>query len=312
MGSFSIAIGAVFPFLAYVVFGMLLRRLHLVDEPFLLKLNRLLFKAFFPILMFKNMISIEGSISIDPRMLLVAVPGMLLLIFVLMKAVPHFTADDSRRSVIVQGIFRGNFALLGVPLMTSVYGDAGTAMATQLLLIAIPMYNIMAVVVLSAFSGEKVSLKKILWDIITNPLLNGIALGLFCKLLGFTLPALLDTPVSALANLTTPMGICVLGARLTLGGVAGDKKAIAGVSVMKLIAVPALVTIACAALGLRGREWFGLFVYFGAPTAVSSVSMAESMGGDGQLASEIVVLTTAASIVTIFLWILVGGAVGML
>ena len=44
-------------------------------------------------------------------------------------------------------------------------------------------------------------------------------------------------------------------------------------------------------------------IMLASPTAVSSFQMAKEMGGDGDLASQIVVFTSAFSIVTVFFWI---------
>ena len=312
MSSFIIAANAVVPFMIYILFGMIIRRASLVDGPFLTKLNKLLFKAFFPLLMFRNITGIEGETNFSLKMVLFAVLGMLLLIGLLMIVIPRIEPEDSRRGVIIQAIFRGNYALFSIPLTTSLFGAEGTALSSLMMLVSIPMYNIMAVVVLAVFGGGKVSPGKILKDIATNPLIDGILAGLLFRLTGLHLPAAVSSPIAALAACTTPMALCVLGARMQLSSVRGNRKSILLVLSLKLVIVPALVTACAAALGFRGLPWFILFVYFGAPTAVSSVSMAENMGGDGELAGELVVASTLASIFSIFLWIVAASALGIM
>jgi predicted permease len=99
---------------------------------------------------------------------------------------------------------------------------------------------------------------------------------------------------------------------MQLTSVRGNRKSILLVLALKLAIVPALVTVCATALGFRGLQWFILFIYFGAPTAVSSVSMAENMGGDGELAGELVVATTLASIFSIFFWIVAASSLGIM
>ena len=311
MNSFIIAANAVVPFMIYILFGMIIRKAGLADGPFLTKLNKLLFRAFFPLLMFRNITGIESGMNFSPGMVVFAVAGLLLLIGLLILAIPRIESEDARRGVMIQAIFRGNYALFSIPLTTSLFGAEGTALSSLMMLVSIPMYNVMAVVVLSLFGGGKVSLWKILKDIASNPLIDGILAGLLFRLLGIRLPAAVSSPIAALAACTTPMALCVLGARMQLTSVRGNRKSILLVLALKLAIVPALVTVCATALGFRGLQWFILFIYFGAPTAVSSVSMAENMGGDGELAGELVVATTLASIFSIFFWIVAASSLGI-
>ena len=248
MSSFIIAANAVVPFMIYILFGMIIRKAGLADGPFLTKLNKLLFKAFFPLLMFRNITGIESGMNFSPGMVVFAVAGLLLLIGLLILAIPRIESEDARRGVMIQAIFRGNYALFSIPLTTSLFGAEGTALSSLMMLVSIPMYNVMAVVVLSLFGGGKVSLWKILKDIAANPLIDGILAGLLFRLLGIRLPAAVSSPIAALAACTTPMALCVLGARMQLTSVRGNRKSILLVLALKLAIVPALVTVCATAL----------------------------------------------------------------
>ena len=208
MSSFIIAANAVVPFMIYILFGMIIRKAGLADGPFLTKLNKLL--------MFRNITGIESGMNFSPGMVVFAVAGLLLLIGLLILVIPRIESEDARRGVMIQAIFRGNYALFSIPLTTSLFGAEGTALSSLMMLVSIPMYNVMAVVVLSLFGGGKVSLWKILKDIAANPLIDGILAGLLFRLLGIRLPAAVSSPIAALAACTTPMALCVLGARMQL------------------------------------------------------------------------------------------------
>ena len=312
MNNFRIAFTAVLPFICYLFFGGVLRQARLVDQKFLFQLNKVLFKAFFPVLMFRNIIRIEGGTALSLRMVLFAVFVMLGLVAVLMVFIPRIESKDSRRGVIIQAIYRGNFVLFALPLTESIFGEAGSAMGSLMMIVSIPVYNILAVIVLSIYSGKKPSFLSILKDIASNPLIDGILVGIVFNLLPVTMPEALMTPLNALANCTTPMAICVLGARLTVQSIKGNEKIIALSCFLKLVIIPLLITGLAVLLGIRGLEWFLLFIYFGAPTAVSSVSMAENMGGDGELAGQLVVFTTLLSLISIFCWILIARGVGLI
>ncbi len=71
----------------------------------------------------------------------------------------------------------------------------------------------------------------------------------------------------------------------------------------KTIIVP-LLTIPIAVLcGFRGIELLSLTILFASPTAVSSYTMAEAAGHDGELAGQQVVFSSLVSLLTVFLWI---------
>jgi predicted permease len=65
-------------------------------------------------------------------------------------------------------------------------------------------------------------------------------------------------------------------------------------------------------LGYRGIELATVMVIFGAPTAVSSFATAVQMKGDGVLASQAVMSTTAVSAITIFTWVFALTSLNML
>ena len=115
MSSFIIAANAVVPFMIYILFGMIIRKAGLADGPFLTKLNKLLFRAFFPLLMFRNITGIESGMNFSPGMVVFAVAGLLLLIGLLILAIPRIESEDARRGVMIQAIFRGNYALSAYP-----------------------------------------------------------------------------------------------------------------------------------------------------------------------------------------------------
>ena len=134
MSSFIIAANAVVPFIIYILFGMIIRKAGLADGPFLTKLNKLLFRAFFPLLMFRNITGIESGMNFSPGMVVFAVAGLLLLIGLLILAIPRIESEDARRGVMIQAIFRGNYALFSIPLTTSLFGAEGTALSSLMIL----------------------------------------------------------------------------------------------------------------------------------------------------------------------------------
>lgn len=89
---------------------------------------------------------------------------------------------------------------------------------------------------------------------------------------------------------------------MTVSGVRKYWKYSVTVSVFRLLVVPAVFLGTAVALGFRGTGLVALMVMYGSPTAVASFPMATSMGGNSEMAGQIVAVTTVFSVVTIFMW----------
>ena len=92
-----------------------------------------------------------------------------------------------------------------------------------------------------------------------------------------------------------------------IGGIFPLTLAVAG----RLVLVPGIFLTIGALLGFRGVEFAGLIGVFASSTAVASFTMAQQMGGDAELAGDIVVVTSALCPFTIFGWILLFKSLGM-
>lgn len=303
MESFIIAVNAVLPFLIYISFGYGVRTAGLVDEAFMNKLNKLIFQAFFPILMFNNLYKIEHGISLNPALVAVAILSVLILQASLLLAIPRLVRENSKRGVVIQAIYRSNFVLFGIPLATNLFGGEGELLATMMVAIVIPVYNVTAVVILEMFRGGRISPAALVKNVCANPLIRGALVGFIFFLLGIRLPASVEEPVSEFAGLTTPLALFVLGGTLHFSAIRHNLKYIVPSMAFKLAVLPAVITVIATAAGFSNVERFVLFEMYATPVATASYSMAQNMGGDGELAGQFVVLSTAASVITIFLWV---------
>ena len=121
---FSIAAKAVIPFVVYIGFGMGVRRTGLVDEPFLRKLNSVIFYCFYPIVSFCNIYGAGGD-GIRLQFLALVAASVLVCIGLCMLAVPRFIKAPAQQGVVVQALYRSNILLFALPLVQSLFGDTG-------------------------------------------------------------------------------------------------------------------------------------------------------------------------------------------
>ena len=220
--------------------------------------------------------------------------------------------ENERRGVIIQAIYRSNFVLFGIPLATSVFGEEGTLLATMMVAIVIPVYNITAVVILELFRGGKVPVSVLIKNILKNPMIRGALLGFIFHILGIKLPVSVEGPIKQFANLTTPLALFVLGGTLHFNAIGGNLKYVVPSMTFKMVILPAVILAVATLLGFSGVERFVYFEMYATPVATASYAMAQNMGGDGELAGQFVVLSTVASVVTIFLWVYFLNSIGWL
>lgn len=314
MESLLIAINAVMPFLLYMAFGLFISKMGLTDDNFLKKLNQMVFKAFFPVMMFYNMYTKERGITINISVVMVALISLGLLMLVLLLTVPRLVDENGKKGVIIQATYRSNFVLFAVPLMENIYGKDGAVIATMLVAIVVPVYNILAVIVLEYYGENKKNsgLASMVKSVITNPIISGTIVGLLFFSLNIPLPACVVKPISQFAGMTTPLALFILGGTLKFGSMVKNMKYLIPSIAAKLLVLPGIIIAVSSLCGISAIERFLLFCMYGTPVAAASFPMAQSMGCDGELAGEFVVLSTTISVITIFLWVLLLGNMGMI
>ena len=311
--SFMVALNAVAPFLILLSVGFLAVRTGLTDRAFMARMNTLNFRLFFPFLMFSNVYSARPEDLPSLTLMLFGPVSVLLLIAVLLIVVPRIVKENPRRGTIIQAVFRSNFIIYGIPLTASVFGAERSSVCGMMVMIMVTLFNTAAVIVLEIFrDGGKIRLKPLLLGLVRNPLLQGCAAGLLCWLLQIRLPDFIASPVSSLSSLATTLAMIALGASLVFDELKKNRRALTAVLLIRLLLLPLIALPAAWLLGLRGVELFLVLMIFGTPVATASYPMAQNMGGDGQLAGQLVFVSTVASLGSVFLFIYAMSRLGLL
>lgn len=300
-----IAINAILPSFITIGLGMFARRKGMVGENELKKFNTVAFRIFLACQLFKNVYdsslgeSFSGKLALFLFIAILCAAGLGFLI-------AHFFEPQlNRRGVMIQGIFRSNFILLGLPLVTSVFGPECGGLVSLMTAIVVPTFNLLAVVVLELYAGGTPSFKKTLRQIVTNPLICATLLAVVIKLLGIDLyrASFFKNALSSIAGAATPLCLFILGGSFVPASIRSYARSLWITVTTKLLILPALSILAAVAMGFRGVELGVIMICFGAPTAVSSYNMTREIGGDEELAAGIVVVDTALSALTLFFWI---------
>ena len=305
MQSLMIALEVVLPLFLMLVVGYIIKLSKLMNETTVKQVNKSIFRIFLPLLVFKNIYNTDISQSFNSRLLLYTVIGVLLQFLIALCVVILVEKENSRRGVMLQGMFRSNFVLFGIPIATALFGSTAAGVASVLIAVIVPMYNVLAVLALEMFNGNRPNLFKVFAGIITNPLILASAAAFAMHFLHFALPNVLYTTLNDLAAIATPLAFVVLGASFSFGDISRYAKQLSVTLFTKLLFFPALLLTLSILFGFRNADLAVLLTVFASPIAVSSFTMAQEMGGDEKLAGQLVVFSSVFSIATIFLIIFV-------
>ena len=186
-------------------------------------------------------------------------------------------------------------------------GSDGLSEAALLSVVSVSLFNAFAVISLSIFGEEKkrINFKKILIDIIKNPLIISVSLGLVVMLLAIKLPTFAQKTLNELSDTVFALALMSLGAGFSFEALKGRIGASAIASLLKTVASPLVAVTVAVALGFVGVELGIILIFFGAPTAVSSYIMAKNMKSDYETASQILLISTLLCMFTLFVGIFI-------
>lgn len=311
MENLMISANAVLPMCLVMALGYGTRRLGWLRREEISTINKIAFRIFLPCLLYYNIYCSDLSGSFDPLLMAFAVGGVLLTFGLALGYTLLTEKLPERRGVLIQGMFRSNYVIMGIPVATALLGADQLGTVSILIAVIVPLFNMLAVVVLEVFRGQKPKPLHILGQIAKNPLVIGSVLGILTLVTGIRLPHILEQTIQSVSAIASPLQLFLLGAFFQFSGLKTYRRELVTVSIAKLIVSPGLFLGLGALLGFRGVAFVSLIGIFASPTAVNSFTMAQQMGGDAELAGDIVVTTSAASILTMFLWIFLFKSLGM-
>ena len=284
---------------------MLFRKLGWMDEVFAAKMNKFVFLVPLPVLLFEQLATVDFSEVWDIKFILFCFVVTAISITI-STVISLLWKDRSIKGEFIQATYRSSAALLGIAFIQNIYGTVG--MAPLMIIGSVPLYNVMAVVVLSFFkpgnnSFDKALVKKTLKGIVTNPIIIGIVAGFVWSALKLPMPLILHKTVSSIGATATPMGLMSMGATFEMKKATSKMKPTLVAVFMKLIGFCAIFLPVAAMLGFRNEQLIAILVMLGSATTVSSFVMARSMGHEGTLSSGVIMMTTLLSVFTLTMWL---------
>lgn len=301
MQNLIFSIGLVAPVFLIVALGYFLKKLGMINDNFVTLSSKIVFTVSLPALIFIEILNVDIGKIFDLGAVTFVYAGTLVAFSVAWIISGFLTKDGKDKAAFIQGSFRGNFAIIGLAIIVNFYGTESLGKASLILAFTIPLYNVLSVIALTVplKKEKKADYKKILFEILKNPLIIAVISAVIFSSFKLKLPDVLFKTGTYLAELALPLALIGIGGFLSFKDVTQNHLITTISTMLKLIIIPTAATFAAYAFGFTGSDLGIIFILFACPTAIASFIMAEAMGVNSRLAGNILLLTTLTSVVTI-------------
>nr|WP_314279027.1 AEC family transporter [uncultured Peptostreptococcus sp.] len=310
LSSFIFALNSTIPVFLVILVGKFFMRVGIINEEWTRISDRMAFKYALPIVLFLDIAKMDINKDMDMIFIIFCMISTTVMFFFVYFISRIFLKDKTMVGSFAQGSVRGSAAILGIPFVTNIYGDAG--MIPLMILAAVPLFNAYSVIILTISSKKflmgdrtKINYMEIIKSIFKNPLIRGILIGFPFCILGIKLPPILDKSLTSVGSMAVPLMLISIGADFKMSDLTAKFKLSTVATSIKLVLLPLAILPIAIYMGFRGSALIAILVMLGAPSAISGYIMSKAMDNDYVLMSNIVVMTTLFSSVTFTFWIFI-------
>lgn len=219
--------------------------------------------------------------------------GSYYLIFMPLSSLLFRRSEGDTGMVLRFGSAYGNTGFMGLPLLAVVLGPEALIFGViSFVVFSISQWTHGVVAMGGAFTPRKILL---------NPAVIGLLLGLPLLLFHWKLPVMVNSAISFVADINTPLAMVVIGGQMAGANLVATftqpRLYLAGA--VKLILLPALVAVLLLPFGLSPLLYCTCVVLAATPTAGTTGIFAQKFGRDTSAAAQLITLTTLLSILTL-------------
>lgn len=307
MSNFIFSLNTTLPVFLVIVLGWFLMQKKMFNDNFISIINKYVFTVALPVLLFKDIATTPIRDVFEPKFVIFCMIGTTIMFMGVWILASIFLKDKSMVGAFTQASARGSAAVLGIAFVQNIYGDSG--MTPLMIVAAVPLYNIYSVIILTVCADNQTNtnasatIRRAFKNILTNPIILGIAAGVPFSLLNIELPPLVLKTVTSVSQTATPMALLAVGAGFEGRKAVKKIKPTLAATFIKLVALPAIFFPFAIAMGFRESALVAILVMVGSPTTVTCYIMAKNMGNDDVLSSSIIVMATLLSSISLTFWI---------
>lgn len=289
------------PVFSLVFIGMWLKWRGKIDDAFTAQSSYIVFNWALPVLMFAAIVRTDIATVANVELIAFALAAAFLSFLMLWVGARLVQLNAENLGVFVQASFRANLGILGLAFCVATFAQPGLAIGAVLLAVITPLYNVLSIYALTHAASEDAKMNgwQVLKGVVTNPLIIAIVCAIPLAYWQWQLPVMVMKSIDYLAALTLPLALICIGGSLSVSALRSTQGLSWLAVVVKLVLLPLVVWLAAYAFGFRGVELGCLVLMFASPTAAASYVMVRTIGGNHQLAANIIALTTLVSIFTL-------------
>mgnify|MGYP006266181417 CR=1 FL=1 len=299
------------PIAAAIFLGWSIRRSGLIRAELWGGITRLSYVALLPALLFATIAEAGVGELAAGRFILAAVIGFSAMAALAVALKPLLMTDGPSFTSVFQGAVRWNgFVILA--LAQASLTPAQVALTALVFAPTVPLINVLCVAALSIWgeNDEHIRLGRVLFRVVSNPLIIGCLLGAAAGTSPVLRPPLVIETAELLGRAALPLILLTVGAGLDFTSVRARPRLLSVAVALKMIAAPAVFLGLGHALGLPGDALVVLTMVGAAPGAASSYVLARELGGNAELTAGHVTVTTVLAFLTLPLWVNVVGPPG--
>ncbi len=291
----------VLPIFLLIILGLILKRLKIISDNFVKQLSTFVFKVSLPALIFLELATVEINTAFDSKLIIISISLIFFVFGISWFTGSLFAKIPEEKGVVIQGSYRSNFAIVGIAMLSEIVDSNHLGKAIMLLAFVMPIFNVLAVIALTAPLHQASSdrIIKTLKEIAKNPLIISACIAIPISLFDIQLFSPITITLVYLSKIALPLALIGIGASINLKELLTASPLSFVASINKIILFPIVSVSLGFLLGLKGQNIIILFILMGSPTAVASFVMAEAMGSNSKMAGNIIAITTLGSIFTI-------------
>jgi malonate transporter and related proteins len=287
---------AILPIIILIGLGIFLRRQDMFDPEFWPQAERLSYFVLLPALFFYGLATVDVDALPVTGIIFTLIGSTLAIAALLVLLRPIFSIDGPAFTSVFQGSIRFN-NYIGVTAAAGLFGAKGIALAAICNAAIVPTVNILCVLVFAYFGSPTLTMRQVVRQLLTNPLILASVGGIAFNLMGLKLPPGIEPSLEILGKASLPIGLICIGAALDFRAMQHWFKPVVASAIFKFLLMPIATLIVAYPFGLNGPALITALLFQALPTASSSYIMARQLGGDAPLMAGITAVQTMLSLI---------------
>lgn len=290
------------PFFALIGVGYLAGRSRMFPQEGVAWLTKFVFYFALSAMLFRFAANLSLADIFDPTFVMAYLSASLLLYLLVLGVAKIRGRGIEEAAMEAQCAQSGNTGFLGVPMLVVLLGPAAAGPVLMVLTVDMVVFSSLFTLIITGARGGALgwhTSKSLALGWLKNPMVVSIVLGLIWSAWALPVPGPVNEFLSLLGGAATPGALFAIGA--SLAGRGAERLGVASwLSFAKLILHPLLVAIAALWLFPVEREAAGVMIAAASlPVAGNVYILAQHYGVAPQRVSTAILISTAASIVTV-------------